>query len=239
MGRQTLSERWRAWLEKVAQPQEDGTYVLHPWPLSSATYQVDVTTRDRWIRFLLGLTCTYLAAAIAILMVQSDDSLSTARVAFLIFSICGAVVIAQYVGTLVIFRHAQRVPKERWKAPAVVDRRSRFSRGKEITFAVMYAMVIGLALVSLLAGSADDFWPAVQMIVVFGALFLSSLLRLVWRKARAITMVRTAPVVLLFAWMAANAPARMWPSLTLVILIFGLIWLLSLLPWWRGRRTSS
>jgi hypothetical protein len=206
MDRQTVSERWKAWLQELAQPQKDGTYILRPWSLSSATYQVDAATKNRWLGLVLAVACMLLAGAIAILMAESDETLSTARVAFLIFSIYGAVVIVQYLGTFVIFRHAQRVPKQRWQEPAIVAPRSQFSRRTWTTLAVICAIFVAFGIIALLAGSADDFWRAVQVIVVFGALFLSSLLQLLWPRVRTIKVMRTAPVALFVLWITLNSP---------------------------------
>jgi hypothetical protein len=239
MGEQTLAARWRAWLEKLAPAQGDGTYLIRPWAWSSATYQVDVTTKERWIRLLVALCCIAPAATIAILMIQFDDSLSTLRAALLIYLIWGAVVTARCVGTLVIFRRAQRVPKERWKEPALADPKSQFSRGKEIMFTTMFGVATSIAVMALLSASASGVSTAVQLIVVCGTLFLWSLLRLLWRTARAITMVQIAPLVLVIAWAAANGAARFWPLVTLVILVSGEIFLAVLLRRRRGRQTSS
>jgi hypothetical protein len=236
MGWQTPLELWSAWLEQLAQRQEDGTYIIRPW----GTYQVHTNTKSRWLRFELGFACILLGALIAILWIVSDDSLSTAQVVPLMFSICAAVMIARYVGLLAIVRPTQWVPKERWKEPAVADPESRFSRGGELTVAVSSAALTGfggaVAVVALLVPSATNFWSAVQIIVVFGALFLSSLVRLLWRSARASTVLQVTPVVLIIVWFAVNAPVRWSLCMMVVILTWGMAVVPHLLGRWRARR---
>jgi hypothetical protein len=233
-----VSEKWRAWRDMVAQPHGDGSYVIRTW---SGAYRVDVAVRNRYLGLKLGFDLPMsLAAGIAVIRINDDESLSTARAALLIAAICGAVLISAYLGTRAMLRPAQRVAKEQWKAPAAVQ--SRLSNAILLTLDFV-AVVLGAPLVCLFVWflaeapdlSSDDFWSTLQPTVILGMLFLSSLLRLLWPRARAFTILLTGPFLLMLAWIAANATARMWPGLTLVILFFGLLFLSAILRWWRGK----
>jgi hypothetical protein len=115
------SHGYKAWLEKQAQPQEDGSYLARPWGYRSGVYQIDAATKRRWIGFRIAYWWLILASVALVALLKGDDRWDSPHVILSGVLAFGALVLIGYGGLLVIFRHAPRAAKDRWTGPAIVD----------------------------------------------------------------------------------------------------------------------
>jgi hypothetical protein len=226
MAQATPSQGYKAWLEKQAQPQEDGSYLARPWGYRSGVYQIDAATKRRWVAFRRA--CRWLTLAVVVLFVAlagEDDPWASPRVIVAGALTFGALMMVGYGGLFVIFRHARRVPKDRWKGPAIVDRWGLVPRGR-----YLWSMAIWGFFIALFAFTAPvrNFWQNLLFILLFAALFLLSLFSY-WRAGQrpaepgSVLLERTARLPTRRTWLAILVA----PSATaLVTIIFMLVPLL-------------
>jgi hypothetical protein len=211
---------YKAWLEKQAQPQEDGSYLARPWGYRSGVYQIDAATKHRWIAFRRAYR--WLTLAVVVLFVAlagEDDPWASPRVIVSGALTFGALMMVGYGGLFVIFRHAPRVPKDRWKGPAIVDRWGLVPRGRYLWSMATWGFFIALFAFSAPVG---NFWQNLLFILLFAALFLLSLFSY-WRAGQrapgpgSVLLDRTARPPARRTWLAILVA----PSALMLLLLAG------------------
>jgi len=120
-----------AWLNRHAQPQADGTYLVRTlWRV----YEVDSATKDRWIKFQVAYRrFGVIALAIFILALQVKAWPSTWDLVALV----AVLFPVWHVGLSFVLRGAKRVSRDRWQGPLVVDRFGHRSRRYYLVMTVL------------------------------------------------------------------------------------------------------
>ena len=180
MDRQPYPKDWKAWFDKQAQLQEDGTYLIRRRWLwgRPGVYQVDAAAKRRWIRF--QIVSLWLGGALGVLLIvlKGDAAWNSARVILSGALVLGAALLLGYGGSFVILRHAPRVPAERWHGPAVVDRWGPISRGRERARMLLWGtLTVVFVLLSIFSARAGSIWERLLIVLLAGTFFVLSLLR--------------------------------------------------------------
>jgi len=139
MADQSSRARFKEWLDRQAQLQPDGSYLIRPVPLTRMVFQVNAATKDRWVSFLLAFRRYGVIAAILSIPISDGQIWAIALT-------IAALWIAFYGGLYVILRKSPRVPADRWVGPAVVGPPLMFSRRRyliSIVGAVFVAVFFG------------------------------------------------------------------------------------------------
>jgi hypothetical protein len=183
MARQSRKDRLKGWLERQAQPQSDGSYLIRPIQPTRIIYQVDAKTKDRWISFLLTYRRYSLIGMAAFIFVANGQpwAFTWGLATF------GVVIFTAYFGGLLILRKSLRVPGARWVGPTVVDPDARYPRRYYLVLSIFGALMVAL-LTQLVWSTRHDQDASSPWIIV------PMILLMAWATGRlAIRYRRTAP----------------------------------------------
>jgi hypothetical protein len=138
----TSSDGYAAWLEKQAQKQADGTYLIRPWGRFSGVYQINAATLARWNRLRRSNLWLAFGMVVTVVGLKGDDpwnSLRTILVTVLTVGVFSAIL---YGWAFAILRQGERVAEDRWKGPAVVDPLGVVSRRRRLWSIIAGAVLL-------------------------------------------------------------------------------------------------
>lgn len=175
MAKKARSSVLAAWMNRQAQPQADGTYLIRTslW----SVYQVDAATKDRWIRFrVVDGRFNLIVMAIFFIVAHGQPwALTWGLVSFVAVTLP-----IGYGGRFIVLRGAKRVSRDRWQGPAVIDRFGRHSRRfylmMMIACVLMDALLVQTAWTQWNKFDAATLWSAALVVALFtgcGALMMT------------------------------------------------------------------
>jgi hypothetical protein len=183
MAEQKSSDGLKAWLEKQALPQPDGTYLIRPL-FRPGVYQIDAATKRRWIRFRVTSWWLAVIVGVLILALKDDHSWISPRVTISAVLAFSALMVVEYGAMFWILRHAQRVPDELWKGPAVFGSWRLFPRHKYLWSAAFFGGLTAFTAWWIIGtAQVGSFWQNIFSLLLFAALLLLSVFNC-WRAGR-------------------------------------------------------
>jgi hypothetical protein len=154
-----------AWLNRQAQPQADGTYLVRSFPF---VYQVDTGTKDRWVRFLLAYRRFNLIAMVTFFIVAHGQVWG---LTWGLASLAAVILPVGYGGRFIVLRGAKRVSRDRWQGPAVIDRFGRHSRRFYVVMMIvcllMDTLIIQLVWTQWHKLDAATLWSTAPVVALF------------------------------------------------------------------------
>jgi hypothetical protein len=177
------SDGFKAWLEEQAQPQLDGSYLIRPLG-RSRVYQTDAATKRRWLRFQVAGWWLAVIVGVLILALKGGHPWTSPRVITSAVLAFGALMVVECGAVFWILRHAQRVPNERWKGPAVIGSWRIFPRHAHLWSMALFGGLTAFTAWRIVgAAQAGSFWQNMFSLLLFAAFFLLAVFNY-WRAGR-------------------------------------------------------
>jgi hypothetical protein len=121
---------------------------------------------------------------VLILALKDDHPWTSPRVIISAALALGALMAVECGAVLWILRHAQRVPNERWKGPAVLGSWRVFPRHTHLwSMALFGGLTVFTAWCIIGTGQVGSFWQNMSSLLLFAALFFLSVFNY-WRAGR-------------------------------------------------------
>src|SRR5215468_11178135 len=139
MAKTRRSSVYAAWLDRQAQPQPGGTYLIRGYFRS--VLEVDPETKDRWVRFLVAYRRFCLIGTVIFLIALQVHAWPDR---WKLAAFIGVLLAVGYGGRLIVLRGAKRVSRGRWQGPLVIDRFGHHSRRYYLIMAVLALLLDAL-----------------------------------------------------------------------------------------------